>query len=173
MSEHALYRFYDHAGELLYIGISRRPATRWAEHSTDKPWWSEVQRIAIQAFPDRKSALRAERAAIKSEKPRYNLIHNRPEPLPQPTSPHDRAQDAEYWWRFVERDWRTVTGEQLPGCECCLPHPQSCGDLACVLSVAARAQGAIDGREEIVRRFRNRLAHREFLARQQDSKEVP
>lgn len=72
----ALYRFFDQAGELLYVGISANPAGRWDQHRHDKPWWSEVATVGIQEFPSRPAVEDAERVAIRSERPRYNLTHH-------------------------------------------------------------------------------------------------
>lgn len=85
MSErlHALYRFFDASGDLLYIGITLNPAGRWKQHREDKPWWEEVADITIETHPDRPSVLEAERKAIIAEHPRYNKTHNtRPTPKP-------------------------------------------------------------------------------------------
>lgn len=78
MSSHCLYRFYDAAGELLYIGITMNPVARWKQHGHDKLWWVEVASIAIESHLDRDSALRAERQAIAAERPRWNVVHNKP-----------------------------------------------------------------------------------------------
>lgn len=82
MADHALYRFYDRTSQLLYIGITRDPSSRWSQHRGDKPWWLEVRRIEIESLPDRATALKAERLAIQSEMPRYNVVHNRRTPAP-------------------------------------------------------------------------------------------
>lgn len=76
MKPHALYRFFDATGRLLYIGITMNPANRWDRHSDDKPWWSQVARIAIETLPSRADALDAERRAIQAEQPLHNVIHN-------------------------------------------------------------------------------------------------
>ena len=34
----ALYRFFDTAGALLYVGITDAVKRRFAEHSAQKPW---------------------------------------------------------------------------------------------------------------------------------------
>ncbi len=73
---HALYRFYDAAGSLLYIGLTVDPGTRWKTHRREKPWWLDVANISIEHFPDRASVERAERVAIQTERPRYNSTHN-------------------------------------------------------------------------------------------------
>lgn len=87
MSErlHALYRFFDASGDLLYIGITLNPAGRWKQHREDKPWWEEVADITIETYPDRPSVLEAERKAIITERPRYNKTHNTDRPVGRPT----------------------------------------------------------------------------------------
>lgn len=74
---HALYRFFDGEDRLLYIGITVNPGGRFGQHSDDKPWWSEIARIAMEPHPDRGAVLEAERRAIVSERPRYNKQHNK------------------------------------------------------------------------------------------------
>ena len=71
----ALYRFFDMEGELLYIGITMDPGSRWRGHRGDKPWWTEVRNITVEPQPDRATALEVECAAIKRERPRYNRVH--------------------------------------------------------------------------------------------------
>ena len=75
MKAHALYRFFDAGGDLLYVGITNDPGRRWGRHASDKPWWHEVDRIEIERYPDRTSVLAAERKAIQEEHPRYNVAH--------------------------------------------------------------------------------------------------
>lgn len=71
--EHALYRFYDDGGALLYVGITNSIPRRFAVHSSEKPWWPEVVDCRIAFYPDRASLARAEEDAIRYEKPRYNV----------------------------------------------------------------------------------------------------
>jgi hypothetical protein len=75
--QHALYRFFASDGSLLYIGITADPGARWKQHAGDKPWWSTVANITVEAFPSREAVLEAERAAILAERPRHNVVHNR------------------------------------------------------------------------------------------------
>lgn len=75
---HALYRFFDATGVLLYVGITNNPARRFTQHGVDREWWHEVETIRMQRFDDRESVLAAEREAIKTEQPRYNIIHAGP-----------------------------------------------------------------------------------------------
>lgn len=69
----ALYRCFAADGALLYVGISVGFARRWYEHAKAKSWWPEVARLTVDLFPDRPSADAAETAAIRDEKPRYNV----------------------------------------------------------------------------------------------------
>ena len=71
-----LYRLFNADDELLYIGITQRQMVRFHQHSRDKGWWSEVARIRIEHYPTREDVERAERDAIRSEKPRYNIVWN-------------------------------------------------------------------------------------------------
>ena len=75
MSERAaVYRLYDAQDVLLYIGVSQQPHRRWQQHAQGKRWWPEVARSEIGTwFESRELAVLAEAAAIRSERPRYNI----------------------------------------------------------------------------------------------------
>lgn len=73
----AVYRLYDAADGLLYVGITLDIGRRFTTHAADKPWWSAVARIAVQHYPTRAQAVEAERAAIVADKPAWNVQHNR------------------------------------------------------------------------------------------------
>jgi hypothetical protein len=74
-----LYRLYDKAGELLYIGItSRQWPARAQQHASSKPWWPQVAAMTFEELPSPEEALVAERRAIATEKPRYNIGPGRP-----------------------------------------------------------------------------------------------
>ncbi|MFJ5038009.1 type II toxin-antitoxin system prevent-host-death family antitoxin [Streptomyces parvulus] len=68
----ALYRLYDGAETLLYVGISYQPEARFEQHRQDKPWWPQVARRELQWFADRPSAAQAEVDAIRDEDPEHN-----------------------------------------------------------------------------------------------------
>jgi hypothetical protein len=73
---HALYRFFDASGALLYIGITAALPARLARHREDKPWWCNVAEIKVEHFPTRRAVLEAEREAIIRERPVHNKQHN-------------------------------------------------------------------------------------------------
>lgn len=72
-----LYRHFDEAGALLYVGISIRPAVRLYEHDRDSHWFHLVRRIELEHFQTIAEASAAERAAIQTEQPRFNKLHVR------------------------------------------------------------------------------------------------
>ncbi|MFF1499726.1 GIY-YIG nuclease family protein [Streptomyces sp. NPDC058316] len=76
----ALYRLRDDAGQLLYIGISEDPLRRWPEHAKGKSWWPKVVDLSLEWFASRDLALTAEVAAIRSERPLHNVVHNWQQP---------------------------------------------------------------------------------------------
>lgn len=71
----AVYRCYDAAGVLLYIGSSNNPKFRYGEHSRNalKPWWSLVVRKDETWYDDRADAKAAEIEAVRAEAPLYNV----------------------------------------------------------------------------------------------------
>lgn len=73
---HALYRFFDRTGDLLYIGITASIPSRLVAHRDDKPWWTHVVDIRVEHFDNRPDVLAAEKAAIKAERPKWNVQHN-------------------------------------------------------------------------------------------------
>ena len=72
-----LYRHFDKDGALLYVGISCNAITRLKQHEHDSGWAAEIARVDIEHFASREEALAAERAAIKNERPKHNVVHNR------------------------------------------------------------------------------------------------
>jgi predicted GIY-YIG superfamily endonuclease len=84
---HALYRFYDATGALLYIGITADPGSRWRSHAHNKPWWQQISTITVETHNDRAAVLRAEECAIRAELPKYNIVHNRSRPDATPARP--------------------------------------------------------------------------------------
>lgn len=74
----ALYRVYGDADRLLYIGISKDFGIRWNQHARVQPWWGDKKRLTVDWCDSRDAAEAAERAAIKAEKPKYNIVHNGP-----------------------------------------------------------------------------------------------
>lgn len=75
----ALYRFLDQDDQLIYVGISNSPRSRWADHAADKPWWSDVVTREVEWFETRKDAERAERREIGAHDPKWNIAPGMPD----------------------------------------------------------------------------------------------
>jgi DNA-binding transcriptional regulator YhcF (GntR family) len=79
----ALYRLFSADGTLLYLGVTRDIAGRFAAHET-KPWWPQVARKTMVWYGSREQALAAETAAILAERPLYNVAGIACDEIPAP-----------------------------------------------------------------------------------------
>ena len=77
MNSTSLYRHFAADGSLLYVGISLSWPARTKAHAGGSQWFEQVARVEIEQFDTREAALEAERIAIKTEKPKFNVVHNR------------------------------------------------------------------------------------------------
>jgi hypothetical protein len=68
-----LYRHYDADGVLLYVGMADQPEVRERQHDYMSVWHRFSAHMSTAEHPTRKAALVAEQAAIKSERPLFNL----------------------------------------------------------------------------------------------------
>ncbi|MET8334401.1 GIY-YIG nuclease family protein [Streptosporangium canum] len=68
-----LYRLYNSADALLYIGIGGNPGRRFQQHRGAKHWWGDIAHITLEHHPTREAALEAEATAIRTENPRHNI----------------------------------------------------------------------------------------------------
>lgn len=72
-----LYRHFDVAERLLYVGIANHPKRRLVAHgSANAPWHSSVASSTYERFPNRKAAAQAELMAIRQEGPLWNVSNN-------------------------------------------------------------------------------------------------
>lgn len=71
MSYH-VYRCYDLTERLIYVGATSNLFGRLASHRSRSWWAPQVEKVKATTYPDRSSALAAERAAISDENPRWN-----------------------------------------------------------------------------------------------------
>jgi len=74
----ALYRFFASDGRLLYIGITVDIATRWQSHAGSAPWWHLQASHTVEYYAHRADAEAAERAAVRIERPLYNVVYAEP-----------------------------------------------------------------------------------------------
>ena len=75
-AETALYRWWDADDMLLYVGISDRLRNRTGSHVEGSSWMDFAARSAVERNPTRLDALDAERSAIETEHPLFNVQYN-------------------------------------------------------------------------------------------------
>ncbi len=74
--ETAVYRAFDGAGRLLYIGVTKSPHARMRGHETTSEWWPEMQSVVFEWLPSREAALDLERSLIETLRPPFNVEHH-------------------------------------------------------------------------------------------------
>lgn len=70
-----LYRAYDEQDILLYVGISSSPLLRLTEHTRVARWAMYAVKVTFERFPARSAVEKAEREAIRTERPIFNIAH--------------------------------------------------------------------------------------------------
>lgn len=107
-----LYRHYDEAGRLLYVGISWSSIARFAAGHRQRASWAErTVRIDIERFPSRGEALEAERRAIAEEEPLHNGDAAPLVSMPSETRVFNPAPEHDAAIRAAWHDEdRTITG---------------------------------------------------------------
>lgn len=73
MSAHYVYRVYDDTGRLIYVGSTKNLFGRLDYHRRNTWWAHQAARVSAEVH-SYEVALSEERAAIRNEKPRWNLI---------------------------------------------------------------------------------------------------
>ena len=68
-----LYRAYDTAGRLLYVGIAKDVFDRVGQHRTSA-WSRHATRLEFIEYPTRDDAAAAELEAIRTEDPVWNIM---------------------------------------------------------------------------------------------------
>ncbi|OPC84191.1 hypothetical protein B4N89_27605 [Embleya scabrispora] len=69
----AVYRFFDAGDALIYVGIATNPRRRWADHTSQSPWWGQVVTREVEWFDTRDEAESAEALTIAHDRPRWNV----------------------------------------------------------------------------------------------------
>jgi predicted GIY-YIG superfamily endonuclease len=111
----AVYRLYDEAGTLLYIGSAYDPEKRCKRHR-DKPWWPQVARRKDEWHEGRSPAYLAEMKAIAAEDPRFNDFGTPGYRTPQTPAVLKRAETmlaCGRAQRLAWKAWRRVRNEAL------------------------------------------------------------
>lgn len=93
MTRTALYRHFDAAGALLYVGISLSAVQRLAQHKQTAAWFDGIARVEVQWLASREEALTAEAIAIAKEGPLWNVARPQVEGPVQRSAPIASATD--------------------------------------------------------------------------------
>ena len=70
---HYVYRIFDKTGRLIYVGCSYNPEVRINTHRTQMWWGDQIHRIKLTVHPNKRAGHHAEKLAIHSEHPRWNV----------------------------------------------------------------------------------------------------
>lgn len=68
-----VYRCFDSAGTLLYVGCTNALGRRLAEHQRRSRWFGEVSTITVENHGT--AAAQVERDAIRDERPQHNIAN--------------------------------------------------------------------------------------------------
>lgn len=93
-----LYRYFS-GDTLLYIGVSVNAYYRAQQHQQNAAWWEDATHVTFEKFDTREAVEEAETRAIRSEKPKYNVVKTRFSRIPG--SPHPKItamQEASRLW---------------------------------------------------------------------------
>jgi len=87
MTTHYVYRHFDRSGTLLYIGCTSDTGKRETlRRNSGVEWANSIASTQIEGFDNKRQALDAERAAIESERPLFNVRYAKPLPPRPPRS---------------------------------------------------------------------------------------
>ena len=113
-----VYRFFDVADQLLYVGMSKNPFKRLSAHQRGGKDMQQVARVDMSWFANADAAHKAERKAIRRENPLWNLtlyaIRKVPTSRPVkarrlPASPRSKRLDVPY--SHPDFDWEAYKAE--------------------------------------------------------------
>ena len=70
-----VYRCFNAAGVVIYIGATAHYLKRIKQHETESPWWPEVADVTVERYRSKPDAFTAERTAIYFGNPVHNVTH--------------------------------------------------------------------------------------------------
>ncbi len=69
-----VYKYFDALNNLLYVGQSAQPFARLEAHKS-KDWARRIKSVTMTKYATSRGALKAERDAIKAQRPAFNFVH--------------------------------------------------------------------------------------------------
>lgn len=103
-----VYRYFDKAGTLLYIGKSLCSVIRALAHREKGAWYGAAVTMTIERFDSIKEAGAAETKAIKNEGPLHNVHHNRPKKVNKAKKIQPAGRDLSWCSLRVKKQKRVV-----------------------------------------------------------------
>lgn len=94
-----VYRAYDRADSLLYVGVTNDLDRRLDAHSKQSGWWIFKARIESDAYPTRAEAEAEEKRLIQEAHPRWNRAHR----VAGPAGIVERHKVEEHVWQQLNR----------------------------------------------------------------------
>lgn len=162
MTRTALYRHYDAAGALLYVGITDCLTERDKQHRATAHWHGEVMRTETQWCDGRQAALIAEWEAIRDENPIHNKRRAPPAclmPVAEKRSYHQQALGA----FFARKKGQQATLAKAVGISASYMSELLTGRRVPSLDVALRISAATGGAVSL-RSWPNLLAIADAIA---------
>lgn len=114
MTAHYVYRCYDRDGLLAYVGCTSNLQIRLATHSAGSWWAPSIVKVSAKVYPTKDIARAVERAAIKTQHPRWNVMSRW-------SSRHGWTEQI---WRDYYRAVVSVAGHSTP------PRERHAADVA-------------------------------------------
>lgn len=109
---HFLYRVWDAAGVLLYIGCTKDPSRRWTQHKADRSLWVPyAETFKLYGPFERADAFARENAAIEAERPAFNALRE-----------HKRSLNRNHHRRQALIRAARVRHPELFECDYCSPE---------------------------------------------------
>jgi excinuclease UvrABC nuclease subunit len=90
-----VYRCYDAAGVLLYIGLTSRLEKRMKEHRQQDEWGPEIVHMRVQPYSDERKGGDVEKSQIWYLQPRHNRMFKHYEPWIVRGRPRQRTKPQE------------------------------------------------------------------------------
>lgn len=81
---YTVYRLYDKAGKLLYVGCTSDITTRLVTHRREREWGRRIHRAETESYNTKREALKREGQLVTEMKPEYNIRVSTGESMGEP-----------------------------------------------------------------------------------------
>lgn len=101
---HDVYKAFNAAGELLYVGISINVFNRLREHEKYAGWVRDASTLRVVRYADRRQAMAEEARTIRDEAPLWNVTRERYRAAEEMTvlEQFTMFREEGQWWMYDE-----------------------------------------------------------------------